>query len=411
MADGKALGKSSIGVDEARKLINAGMSLVGIEEVGLADALGRISASSANALLSSPPFDVSSMDGYAVRAADVSAAGTTLPLRGSSRAGVSEIPQLAAGSCMRIFTGAPVPTGADAIIIQENAESQGDAVRFTVAAVEGEYVRRLGLNFKSGQEILGVGRTISARNIGLLAAAGHTTIAVRKRPRIAVLSTGDELAGDPTAISQGRILDANRPGLTASIKALGGIPVDLGIAGDTDDAIISAVRELDADLLIVTGGASVGDHDRVRPALQSLGFTFDFYKVMMRPGKPLMFGELKGIPVLGMPGNPVSALLCSLLFVKPAIEVMTGRAGEGPIYDDARLAAPIARTGQREDYLRAIYTVDDSGLSVEVFDQQDSSMTALLAQSNCLVVRPVGAPAAAAGEMVKLIRFDTMANF
>lgn len=411
MGNDKPFGKSSISVDEARTLIDAAMPLVGTEEVNLVEALGRVAAASVGALLLSPPFDVSAMDGYAVRTADVLSANTVLRLRGASKAGILEIPRLEPGSCMRIFTGAPIPVGADSVIIQEDARVQGDDIDFTAAAVAGQYVRKAGLNFKPGHEIIPRGRVVTARDIGLLAAGGHASIVVHKRPRIAVLSTGDELAADMSAMSQGRILDANRPGLMAAIQTMGGVPVDLGIAGDSDAAIIDALQKLDADMLVITGGASVGDHDRVRPALQALGFTFDFWTIRMRPGKPLMFGELGGMPVLGMPGNPVSALVCSLLFLKSAVAVMTGRKSDVPELENARLSAPIGRTGGRDEYLRAVLKMEEGSPFVTAFDQQDSSMLALMAQSNCLVVRAAGSPEAQEGETVKIIRFDAVGGF
>lgn len=407
----KPFGKSAIGVDEARRLITVEIRCVEDEVVSLSDALGRVSAASVKAMVTSPPFDVSAMDGYAVRAAEVSSAGMALRLVGVSRAGIPAVPTLATGTCMRIFTGAPVPIGADAIVIQEDVDADGSRVVFRVKAEAGLHVRKAGLNFSVGAEIVPAGRVLTARDIGLLAAAGHDRIAVRRRPRIAVLSTGDELAANADAGGPGRIFDANRPALIALIRAWGGEPVDLGIAGDDDGAITAALSGLKADLLLVTGGASVGDRDRVRPVLQALGLSFNFWKIRMRPGKPLMSGMLGTMPVLGLPGNPVSALVCALLFLEPAICALTGRRADGPTFETARLSAPIGKTGERDDYLRAVLTVDDAGLSVEAFPQQDSSMLALLASANALLFRPAGAPPAAAGETVKVVRFDVLSGY
>lgn len=404
-------GKSAISVEEARKLINSGMHPVGEETIGLHEALGRVTAAPLKALTTSPPFDVSAMDGYAVRAAEISSVGMRLPLAGASRAGTSIVPTLSPGSCMRIFTGAPVPIGADAIVIQEDVEAEASRIVFQAQAKVGLHIRAAGLNFKAGDEIIQAGRTIGARDIGLLAAAGHGAVTVRRRPRIAVLSTGDELASDPAGAGAGRIFDANRPALLGLVRAWGGEPLDLGIALDDDAAITAALQGLDADLLLVTGGASVGDHDRVRPALQALGLSFNFWKIKMRPGKPLMFGALGDMPVLGLPGNPVSALVCSLLFLKPAIAAMTGGDVSGPLFENARLTSPIGKTGERDDYLRATVTAGEEGFSVEAFAEQDSSMLAFLAAANALLFRPAGAPAAAAGETVKVARFDTVAGY
>ncbi|MCQ4628873.1 molybdopterin molybdotransferase MoeA [Shinella sp. CPCC 100929] len=407
----QSFGKSAISVEEARRLINSGMHLVGEETIGLHAALGRVTATALTALTTSPPFDVSAMDGYAVRAAEISSVGMRLPLSGASRAGTPVVPTLSPGTCMRIFTGAPVPIGADAIVIQEDVEADGGRIVFQTQARPGLYIRPAGLNFKAGDEIIPAGRTISARDIGLSAAAGHGTVAVRRRPRIAVLSTGDELANDPAGAGAGRIFDANRPALLALVAAWGGEPLDLGIALDDDAAITTALQGLDADLLLVTGGASVGDHDRVRPALQALGLSFNFWKIRMRPGKPLMFGALGSMPVLGLPGNPVSALVCALLFLKSAIAAMTGGDASGPRFETARLTSPIGKTGERDDYLRATVTASDGELTVAAFTEQDSSMLALLAASNALLFRSAGAPAAAAGETVKVVRFDTLAGY
>lgn len=404
-------GKSTISVEEARALINSGMRLVDMQEVALLEAHGRVAAAAVTALTRSPPFDVSAMDGYAVRTADVPQAGVALHISGSSKAGVPTVPTLAAGTCMRIFTGAPVPSGADAIVIQEDVEPAGDRITFNAAAVDGQHIRRAGLNFEKGDAIMEAGRTITARDVGLLAAAGRLTVAVRRRPRVAVLSTGDEVAASVADAGSGQILDANRPALTALIRAWGGEPIDLGIAVDHDVAITCALKGLDADLLLVTGGASVGEHDRVRPALQALGLSFNFWKIRMRPGKPLMFGTLAGLPVLSLPGNPVSALVCSLLFLKPTITAMTGGDDSGPRFENARLIAPLARTGNRDDYLRATVQMEDGVLAVEAFPQQDSSMLALLARANALLFRPAHAPPALAGETVKVIRLDATAGY
>lgn len=407
----RPFGRSSISVEEARRLINSGMRLVEQEQVALHGAPGRVTAIPLEALTTSPPFDVSAMDGYAVRMADMTPAGAGLPLVGESKAGIPAVPTLGQGTCMRIFTGAPVPIGADAIMIQEDAEVGSGRVVFRGEPVAGLHVRRAGLNFKAGDEIIKAGHTLTARDTGLLAAAGHRSITVRRRPRIAVLSTGDEVATSLTDASNGQVPDANRPALIALIRAWGGEPVDLGIAGDDDAAIVSALRGLVADLLLITGGASVGDHDRVRPALQTLGLAFTFWKIRMRPGKPLMFGSLGSVPVLGLPGNPVSALVCSLLFLKPAIAAMTGGDNSGPLFETARLTSSIGKTGDRDDYLRAVVAMDDGCLTVEAFQQQDSSMLALLAAANALIFRPAGAPPASVGETVKVVRFDAIAGY
>ncbi|MFC5386956.1 gephyrin-like molybdotransferase Glp [Aquamicrobium segne] len=406
-----SFGKNTISVKEARHLINCSMRLTGTQELALPQAHGRVLANAVEALTQSPPFDVSAMDGYAVLAADVPEAGVVLPMSGASKAGVAMVPTLQRGTCMRIFTGAPVPHGANAIIIQEDVEAKGRQISFNEVAIEGLHIRKAGLNFSKGEQLAEKGHLLTARDIGLLAAAGHASVAVFHRPRIAVLSTGDEVAASMADAASGQIVDANRPALLALIRAWGGEAIDLGIAGDDDAAIVSALDGLEADLLLVTGGASVGEHDRVRPVLQALGLRFDFWKIRMRPGKPLMFGTLGAMPVLGLPGNPVSALVCSLLFLKPAISVMTGGEGLGPEFENARLMEPIDKTGNRDDYLRAMVEMADGALAVRVFAQQDSSMLAVLARANAFLFRPAGAPPADAGEMVKVIRLNMVPGY
>lgn len=398
-------------VSEARRIILSGLPLMRSEQVALDEAFARTSARSVKARVTSPPFDVSAMDGYAVRFADVPTPGVILPIRGESRAGTQPVPVLAPGSCMRIFTGAPVPDGADSIIIQEDTAAAVDGIRFTEAAVERQHIRRAGGNFREGDICVEDGRVLTARDLGLLAAAGHSMIDVRKQPRIGVLSTGDELARWSRHAGPGQIHDANRPALKAAIRAWGGVPVDLGIAADDPQAIADAVRGSAADLVVITGGASVGDHDHVRPALESIGLRVDFWKIRMRPGKPLMFGEIMGLPVLGMPGNPVSALVCALLFLRPAIAAMVGATVE-PAFEKALLMAPLKQTGPRDDYLRAEISIGPGGgLGAKPFAAQDSSMLGVMAQATGLIMRPAGAPAAGIGEFVSVLRFDSVGGF
>ena len=398
-------------VDAARERIISALPLLRTEQVLLDDAMGRVLAKPERARVDYPPFDVSAMDGYAVRTFEIPDAGLSLPLSGESRAGTTPIPVLKAGTCMRIFTGAPVPAGADSIIIQEDTESADDGrIAFSVPAVLGEHVRSKGTSFRTGDICAEEGRVLTARDVGLLAAAGHAGVDVYRRPRIGVLSTGDELARWSRKAGAGQIHDANRPALKAAIRAWGGTPVDLGIVPDDPNAIAEAVQGSASDLLVITGGASVGDHDHVRPALEASGMRLAFWRVRMRPGKPLLFGELFGLPVLGMPGNPVSALVCALLFLRPAIAAMTGSSAV-PAFERAILLAPIGTTGIRDDYLRARVGYGPGGLTAEAFTVQDSSMLAVMAEATGLIRRRAGASAAAAGETVEVLRFDLSGGF
>jgi molybdopterin molybdotransferase len=346
------------------------------------------------------------MDGYAARAVDVAKVPARLRVVGSVPAGSAFDGVVGAGETVRIFTGAPVPAGADCIVIQEDTERDGDSVVVRESAPRGHYVRPEGLDFRAGEVGLPAGRLLTARDIGLAAAMNRPWLMVRRRPRIAILPTGDEIVmpGDPVGPNQ--IVSSNALALGALVAACGGIPVQLGIAADTHASLQHmASGAAGADLLVTTGGASVGEHDLVRDALGDHGLELDFWKIAMRPGKPLMVGRLRGTPMLGLPGNPVSTMVCGLLFLRPALLKMLDVAVAGEPRT-ARLASPLDANDRRQDYLRAeCRTAADGELEVEPFRRQDSSMMSLLSRANCLVVRPPLAPAAPAGERVPIIPF------
>jgi molybdopterin molybdotransferase len=397
-----------ITVEEAQARMRAGVPPLPGEIVPLMDAFGRVLATPVRARRTQPPFAASAMDGYAVRAADVATAPADLRVIGSVPAGSAFAGRVGPGDCVRIFTGAPIPEGADAIVIQEDTESLADGrVRMREAASPGRYVRAAGLDFAMGDMVLPEGRLVSVRDIGLAAAANVPWLTVRRRPRVAILSTGDEIAlpGDP--IGPNQIVSSNGPALVAFVTAAGGQPIHLGNAPDDAGTIGRMVEgALGADLLVTTGGVSVGDHDLVRPGLARHDLSVDFWKVAMRPGKPLMFGRMAGVPVLGLPGNPVSCLVCAMLFLQPLIDALLGveRSEAGEIR--LPLAAAIPANDRRQDYLRARIVVAASGtMAVAPFDRQDSSMMARLAAADALVVRPPGAPAAGPGDLVPVLRF------
>jgi molybdopterin molybdotransferase len=348
------------------------------------------------------------MDGYAVRAADVAALPARLTVIGSVPAGQAFAGTVGPGQAVRIFTGAPVPDGADAIVIQENTKA-GDG---TVEVVDGEapkgrFVRPAGLDFRAGDVLLQSGRVLSARDIGLAAGMNVPWLKVTRRPRIAILATGDEIVmpGDPIGANQ--IVSSNALALAAFIAACGGSAIDLGIAPDTDDGLRTLAAGADgADMLLTTGGASVGDHDLVQRVLGDVGLEVDFWKIAMRPGKPLIFGHIGRTLLLGLPGNPVSALVCATLFLRPAIRAMLGAAevDEPPVI--ATLATDLPANDERQDYLRtALVRNADGTLVATVFDRtrQDSSVFSGLAGADGLVVRAPRAPAARAGETVAVI--------
>ena len=382
-----------ISVEEALDRILAAFSPLPAETVGLSEALGRVLAEDVTARVDQPPSAVSAMDGYAVRANDVSTVPAQLTQIGEAPAGSAYDGVVGPGETVRIFTGAPLPEGADAIVIQEDADAQDGSegtqvtMRETVGA--GTFVRPAGLDFKRGDVGVPAGKPVTARDIGLAAAMNVPWLRVHRRPRVAILGTGDEIVmpGDP--IGPNQIVSSNGLALQAFVTASGGIPVHLGIAADSADSL-SALAEgaRGADLLVTTGGASVGKHDLVREVLVREGLDLDFWKIAMRPGKPLMFGRIGDTPMLGLPGNPVSSLVCALLFVRPALYRMQGRSGLEPETTQAVLTSALGANDRRQDYLRARLGRNDSGrLTATPFNRQDSSMLAALAHSDALIVR------------------------
>jgi molybdopterin molybdotransferase len=395
-----------LSVEEALARITAAFRPLPAETVGLADALGRVLAEDVTARVTQPPKDVSAMDGYAVRAGDVAAVPVELTVVGEAPAGGAFDGVLGPGQAVRIFTGGPLPEGADAVVIQEDTARDGDRVTVKESVPEGRYVRPAGLDFRAGQVGVAAGRLLSARDVGLAAAMNRPWLKVRRRPRIALLATGDEvvLPGEPLGPNQ--IVSSNGFSLAAFVAACGAQPINLGIAPD-DRAALSAIVEAaqGADLLVTTGGVSVGEHDLIRDALGDRGLDLDFWRIAMRPGKPLLFGRVGESPILGLPGNPVSSLVCATLYLRPAIEVMLGRGGDAPAPPaTAVLGSDLGANDRRQDYLRARLTWDDQGRRLAMpFERQDSSMLATLAHADCLIVRPPNAAPARAGDTVEIV--------
>jgi len=396
-----------ISVEEARRRLLEPLRPLGAEQVALSEAVGRVLAEDVAARRTQPPFAVSAMDGYAVRAADVAEIPARLKVVGAVPAGQAYAETVGRGEAVRIFTGAPLPAGTDAIVIQEDTEREGDTVVIRESSPAGRHVRAAGLDFREGDIHLRAGRRLTARDVGLAAAMNRPWLLVHRRPRIAILPTGDEVVmpGDPVGPNQ--IVSSNGLALSALISQCGGIPMHLPIAPDDSEALQQiAAAAAGADFLVTTGGASVGEHDLVRDALGASGLTLDFWKIAMRPGKPLMVGRYRDTPMMGLPGNPVSSLVCGLLFLKPAIERMLGLPAGNATLARARLAVALPANDRRQDYLRAALSrAADGALEARPFAKQDSSMMSLLAQSDCLVVREPHAPPAAAGEEVEIIPF------
>jgi molybdopterin molybdotransferase len=398
-----------ISVEEARQRILAALHPLPAEQVAVSQALGRVLAENVAARVTQPPTAVSAMDGYAVRAADVVQVPATLAVVGNVPAGGAYDRRVGPGEAVRIFTGAPVPDGADAIVIQEDTEASAGKVTVREAARPGQFVRPAGLDFRAGDVGIRAGRRLTARDIGLAAAMNVPWLKVHRRPRVAVLATGDEVVMPGTPIGRSQIVCSNGLSLAAVIAAAGGEPIDLGIAADNREALTAmAAGAPGADMLVTTGGASVGEHDLIRDVLGEAGLAIDFWKIAMRPGKPLIFGAIKGTPMLGLPGNPVSTLVCATIFLLPGLEKMQGLPQTASPARHAILARPLPANDRRQDYLRATLSQGPDGALVATpFDKQDSSMLATLAHADCLVVRAPLAPAAKAGDRVEIVPFPT----
>ncbi len=393
-----------ISVAEALAKVVGGVKPLASEQVGLDRALGRVLAADVASRLTSPPAAVSSMDGYAVRSEDLDNAPAALKLIGESAAGGGFEGRVGPGQTVRIFTGAPVPAGADAVEMQENTETDGPNITFTQPVAEGRFIRPAGLDFKQGDVLLKAGKVLSGRDIGLAAAMNAPWLMVIRRPRIAILATGDEVVMPGEPLGPFQIISSNSLALSAYVRELGGEPVNLGIALDTEESLIGRLAGArGADMLVTIGGASVGDHDLVRKVLGGQGMELDFFRVAMRPGKPLIFGHIGPMAVLGLPGNPVSAGVTAIVFLKPAIETMLAMGG-GMEETTALLGRDLDQNGKRQDYMRARLSVNGEGETVATpFEAQDSAMMASFAAAGCLVVRPPQAPPAKAGERVGIV--------
>jgi molybdopterin molybdotransferase len=393
-----------LSVDEARGRILGALRPVGAETVALSEGWGRVLAAPVLARLTQPPADVSAMDGYAVRAADATE-GTSLSVTGSAPAGHPFAGSVGAGEAVRIFTGAVVPEGADGILLQEDAEAQGTTVTVKETVQASRWIRRAGLDFAAGETLLPAGHRLTVRDIGLAAAGNHAWLSVHRAPRIGILATGDEISlpGDP--IAAGGIVSSNAHALAALVRAAGGVPVVLPIARDDVSAIAEAGHAArGCDLLVTTGGASVGEHDLIQKALMPEGFKLDFWKIAMRPGKPLIWGRLGETPLLGLPGNPVSSLVCGILFLWPAIAALGGQPNRLPTTRPALLGEPLAENDKRADYLRArLSTGKDGMLLATAFPKQDSSMLKTMARADALLLRAPHAAALPAGATVEVI--------
>jgi molybdopterin molybdotransferase len=395
-------------VADALKRVLDGVEPLPSENAPLIEAEGRVLAADVAALRTQPPADMSAMDGYAVKAADVAKVPTELKLVGEVAAGRPFSGEVHAGEAARIFTGGVVPPGADTIVIQENTERNGERITVKSPSPAGKHIRRAGLDFKDGQVLLSRGRRLSDRDVMLAAAMSHATVPVHRRPKVAVLATGDELRPPGSALGPGEIVYSNGFALMALAKNEGAIVTDLGIVPDKVDATVEAIRKArasGADVLVTTGGASVGDYDLVQRGLKAEGLELSFWRVALRPGRPMMNGKLGSMHVLGMPGNPVSAYVCSYLFLVPLLRRLAGRSDLVAAPESATLGVALPENDERADYMRATLAPGPDGTPIVTPSKtQDSSMMAVLANADCLLVREPFEPAVPAGSRCSILR-------
>ncbi|WP_457583130.1 molybdopterin molybdotransferase MoeA [Ensifer canadensis] len=378
------------------------------EHVGLHEGLGRVLAQDVTARVTHPAFDNSAMDGYAVRHEDVQAIGAELTVIGQSAAGHGFGGEVKVGQAVRIFTGAPLPAGADTVIIQEDTEQLSEnKIRTSFAPGKGRHIRLSGQDFAAGEAVLRAGDVLDAGRLTVAAGMNHAVLPVFRKPTVAILATGDELLTPGSIPGADQIIASNTFGVAAIARDNGADILDLGIVPDSRQAISAAVeraRAARADVLVTLGGASVGDHDLVQSTLLASGMTLDFWRIAMRPGKPLMVGQLGDMAVLGLPGNPVSSLVCALLFLEPLARKLARLPARDRLVA-ARLASPLPANDKRQDYVRARLSSDEDGsLVAHPFPRQDSSMMKVFAQSDCLIVRAPNAEEAPAGTPCQIVR-------
>ncbi|NQU58644.1 MAG: molybdopterin molybdotransferase MoeA [Rhodospirillales bacterium] len=394
-----------IPVSEALRLVAANVSLTGTEDVPLMECLGRTVASDLASRLSHPPVAVSSMDGYALKAADTQNPPVILKQIGESQAGGGFDGTLEAGQTVRIFTGAPLPKGADAVQMQENTEADGDAISILESVPAARFVRSAGMDFAEGDILIKTGTVLGARHIGLAAAMNLASLPVRRKPRVAILATGNEVAMPGADLGPSQIISSNSFALHSYVIAMGGEPTMLGIAGDSEGELREAFKgAMDFDVLVTIGGVSVGDYDLVGKVLKEVGLKQIFHKIAMRPGKPLLFGKIGELTVFGMPGNPVSTGVCSMLFLKKALSIMLGMIDTEAPLQKAILGQDLAANDLRQDYIRARLQTDAEGALLAMpFSKQDSAMQARFAEADCLIVRKPHAEPITAGAPVEIM--------
>jgi molybdopterin molybdotransferase len=393
-----------LSVAEALARMTRGLAPLGAETVALTDARDRVLAEDLAARLTQPPFDASSMDGFAVRADDLGTLPAKLRLIGQSAAGAGFDGSVGSGEAVRIFTGAPVPDGADTVVIQEDVD-QSSGVIVVKAASGRRHIRPRGQDFKQGDILLTEGTKLGPRELMLAATMNYAELPVRRRPKVAILATGDEVVPPGSELGPDEIVSSAPYGLRALIEANGGEALSLGIAKDDVESLVTLARAGSAaEILVTIGGASVGERDLVARALHSEGLELEFSKLAMRPGKPVLYGRMRDQRVLGLPGNPVSVMVCAQVFLVPMLERMLGLADKARPLLEAVLGEALDANGPREHYMRAVSDWRGDGTRiVRPLPSQDSALVAELTRADCLIVRAPQAPPLPRGERVKII--------
>jgi molybdopterin molybdotransferase len=409
--DPNILNHGLVPAPKALNLVLEGATAGKTETVELGKAIGRVLAEDLKAKRTQPPFAASAMDGYAVRHIDLIGTTTELTIVGEAAAGHPFKGNINPGECVRIFTGAPVPEGTDTIIIQENVSANGDKIKVLETAPLGKFVRLAGLDFQTGQILLTKGGVLDPQSLSLAASMDHPVLPVFAKPKVAIIATGDELVLPGQYTRDGQIIASNTFGIASIAESAGANVDNLGIALDTIEALkekVASALQNGADLIVTSGGASVGDHDLVKPVMESFGFVFSFVKIAMRPGKPVIFGKAdicgKTRRFLGLAGNPVSSLVSSHIFLRPLVRLLGGYSAQTVQPITAIFDCDLPANDEREDYMRGTARRGKEGtLLVAPFPKQDSSMLATLSKADCLIIRPINAPAARAGDQTQVI--------
>ena len=397
-----------LSVKDALDKLTDDLTKLGAETVTVAEAHNRTLAQPVISNITQPPFSSSAMDGYALKHDDIIKIPQTLDVIGESSAGHVFSGNLQTGQAVRIFTGAVVPEGADTVVIQENTETSDNKVKILEPADKGKNIRLSGADFSEGDTLLQTGKVLTARDLSLIAAMNHAHVKVTRKPQIAILATGDELVEPGTALNTGQIVSSIPSGLSAMINSWGAQCHFLGIANDTKESLKARVNSAKTpDIIITIGGASVGDHDLVQTTLKELGMKLNFWKIAMRPGKPLMSGKIENTKIIGLPGNPVSAFICAKVFLSQMIYKLLGQELRTHQYQKAFLSRDLEKNGPREHYMRAKCNINSKGLlEVSPANSQDSSLLKTLSESNCLIIRPPYAPEVREGEIVNILPLE-----